>query len=122
MLKWQHEKNLRNKYSRKWDHALLLTGADMEKQNPSLISKVVGLAPVNGMCLPEASCSVIQGKHFESIYVIAHELGHNMGMKHDGPEAKNECDPGGYIMSPTLNGARNKWSPCSKRYLDTFLR
>ena len=85
-----------------------------------MLSEVVGLAPVKGMCLPEASCSVIQGKHFESVYVIAHELGHNLGMLHDG--SKNNCDPGNYIMSPTLNGARHKWSSCSKRYLQNFLR
>ena len=94
----------------------------MERKNQTLMSEIVGLAPVKGMCLPEASCSVIQGKHFESIYVTAHELGHNMGMKHDGSEAGNECDPSGYIMSPTLNGARNKWSLCSKKYLEQFLR
>ena len=101
---------------------MLLTGEDLDKSGHSLTSEVVGLAPVNGMCLTEASCSVIQGKHFESVYVIAHELGHNLGMKHDGVEGMNDCKPGGYVMSPTLNGARHKWSSCSKKYLEKFLR
>ena len=108
-------------YHKKWDHALLLTGEDLDKKTHSLDSEVVGLSPVKGMCIPETSCSVIQGKHFESVYVIAHELGHNLGMRHDGAEGNNECSPGGFIMSPTLNGARNKWSHCSKMYLESFL-
>ena len=101
---------------------MLLTGEDFDRSGHSSISEMVGLAPINGMCLTEASCSVIQGKHFESVYVIAHELGHNLGMKHDGVEGMNDCKPGGYVMSPTLNGARYKWSSCSKKYLEKFLR
>ena len=119
-MQWQDRK--RSDSKNVWDHALLLTGEDLERKDHSLISEIVGLAPVKGMCLPEASCSVIQGKHFESVYVMAHELGHNLGMEHDGLEGKNDCNPGGYIMSPTLNGARHKWSTCSKRYLENFLR
>ena len=49
---------------------MLLTGEDLDRSGHTLISEMVGLAPVNGMCLAEASCSVIQGKHFESVYVI----------------------------------------------------
>ena len=51
---------------------------------------------------------------------FAHELGHNLGMKHDGVEGMNNCSPGGYVMSPTLNGARHKWSSCSKWYLKEY--
>lgn len=39
-------------------------------------SQVVGLAPVSGMCRPTASCTVNEGRHFESVYVMAHEIGH----------------------------------------------
>ena len=38
--------------------------------------QVVGLAPVSGMCRPAASCTVNEGRHFESVYVMAHEIGH----------------------------------------------
>ena len=34
----------------------------------------------------------------------------------------NECDPSGYLMSPTLGSGKNTWSICSQRYLDKFLR
>lgn len=35
-----------------------------------------GLAPVAGMCTTTSSCTVNEGRHFESVYVVAHEIGH----------------------------------------------
>jgi hypothetical protein len=43
-------------------------------------------------------------------------------MRHDGRADLNECDPGGYLMSPTLSGTKNTWSTCSNKYLKKFLR
>lgn len=37
---------------------------------------VSGLAPVAGMCTATSSCTVNEGRHFESAYVVAHEIGH----------------------------------------------
>lgn len=37
-----------------------------------------GLAPVAGMCNPTSSCTVNEGRHFESVYVVAHEIGHKL--------------------------------------------
>ena len=39
----------------------------------------MGLAPVSGMCDSQTSCTVSEGNHFESVFVIAHEFGHNLG-------------------------------------------
>lgn len=36
----------------------------------------IGLAPVAGMCTKTSSCTVNEGRHFESVYVVAHEIGH----------------------------------------------
>ncbi len=105
-------------------------------------SKIVGLAPVSGMCDSATSCTVSEGSHFESVFVIAHELGHkyvakpfkqydvipflsyffSLGMRHDGRSDLNECDPSAYLMSPTLGSGKNTWSTCSKRYLQEFLK
>ncbi|XP_059477396.1 A disintegrin and metalloproteinase with thrombospondin motifs adt-1-like [Neocloeon triangulifer] len=113
-----------------WDHAVLLTGLDLyvqlgapanSKTPAKLSSQVVGLAPVGGMCSRASSCTVNEGRHFESVYVVAHEIGHNLGMRHDGPMSDNECDPGSFIMSPTLGSGKITWSQCSRRYLDAFL-
>lgn len=42
-------------------------------------------------------------------------------MRHDGPHAENDCDPSSFIMSPTLGSGKITWSPCSRKYLQTFL-
>lgn len=34
------------------------------------------MAWVSGMCHPEYSCTINEGNNFESVYVIAHEMGH----------------------------------------------
>ncbi|KAJ0174316.1 hypothetical protein K1T71_010462 [Dendrolimus kikuchii] len=106
-----------------WDHALILTGLDLYvvNKNGKVSSQVVGLAPVAGMCTVTSSCTVNEGRHFESVYVVAHEIGHNLGMRHDGPLADNGCDPSAYIMSPTLGSGKITWSQCSKNYLQKFL-
>ncbi|XP_074000179.1 A disintegrin and metalloproteinase with thrombospondin motifs adt-2-like isoform X1 [Rhodnius prolixus] len=107
-----------------WDHALMLTGLDLYvlSKNGKVSKQVVGLAPVAGMCNPTSSCTVNEGRHFESVYVVAHEIGHNLGMRHDGPLADNNCDPGSYLMSPTLGSGKITWSSCSRQYLNQFLR
>ncbi|KOB68209.1 Uncharacterized protein OBRU01_18703, partial [Operophtera brumata] len=106
-----------------WDHAVILTGLDLYvvNKNGKVSSQVVGLAPVAGMCTVTSSCTVNEGRHFESVYVVAHEIGHNLGMRHDGPLADNGCDPSAYIMSPTLGSGKITWSQCSKNYLQKFL-
>ncbi|XP_066257104.1 A disintegrin and metalloproteinase with thrombospondin motifs adt-1-like [Euwallacea similis] len=121
---WQRTKNpATDREPLHWDHALILTGLDLyvRGKHGKISNQVVGLAPVAGMCTPTSSCTVNEGRHFESVYVVAHEIGHNLGMRHDGPLADNDCDPSSYIMSPTLGSGKITWSACSKRYLQKFL-
>ncbi|XP_037036544.1 A disintegrin and metalloproteinase with thrombospondin motifs adt-1 [Bradysia coprophila] len=105
-----------------FDHAVILTGLDLYvvSKNGKVSSQVVGLAPVAGMCTATSSCTINEGKHFESVFVVAHEIGHNLGMRHDTPE--NNCDPSLYIMSPTLGSGKITWSRCSQNYLTAFLK
>ncbi|KAJ8972920.1 hypothetical protein NQ317_010578 [Molorchus minor] len=112
---WQRTKNpVGDREPLHWDHALILTGLDLyvRGKHGKISSQVVGLAPVSGMCTASSSCTVNEGRHFESVYVVAHEIGHNLGMRHDGPSAENDCDPSSYIMSPTLGSGKITWSPC----------
>ncbi|XP_017776804.1 PREDICTED: A disintegrin and metalloproteinase with thrombospondin motifs 18-like [Nicrophorus vespilloides] len=121
---WQRTKNpVGDREPQHWDHALILTGLDLyvRGKHGKISSQVVGLAPVAGMCTTTSSCTVNEGRHFESVYVVAHEIGHNLGMRHDGPLADNDCDPSSYIMSPTLGSGKITWSSCSRRYLQKFL-
>ena len=77
-LQWQAAENLASdSYPLHWDHAVILTGLDVHVLDRDQVSaQVVGLAPVSGMCLPASSCTVNEGRHFESVYVMAHEIGH----------------------------------------------
>ncbi len=34
------------------------------------------MAPIGGMCTSSSSCTVNEGRHFEAVYVVAHEIGH----------------------------------------------
>ena len=55
------------------------------------------------MCHPDYSCTINEGNNFESVFVIAHEMGHNLGMNHDGETTEgNRCSPDRFLMSPVL--------------------
>ncbi|GFR31475.1 a disintegrin and metalloproteinase with thrombospondin motifs 16 [Trichonephila clavata] len=122
---WQHN---RRHYGRgkspRWDHALLLSGINMYVVDESGRRKrhVVGLAPVSGMCNPLNSCTISEGTSFQTVLVAAHEMGHSLGMEHDGHQDGNHCDSDTYVMSPTLGAGKTTWSSCSKQYLEKFLR
>ncbi|XP_030381356.1 A disintegrin and metalloproteinase with thrombospondin motifs 16 [Scaptodrosophila lebanonensis] len=119
---WQKTLNpLSDADSLHYDHAVILTGLDLYviDKNGKATSQVVGLAPVSGMCTVTSSCTINEGKHFESVFVVAHEIGHNLGMRHDTKEIN--CDPSLHIMSPTLGSGKNTWSECSRDYLEKFL-
>ena len=52
---------------------------------------------------------------FAAIYVMAHEVGHNLGMVHDD---KAGCAKEGFIMSPTRGSTgETEWSECSAEIL-----
>ncbi|XP_020818018.1 A disintegrin and metalloproteinase with thrombospondin motifs 16 [Drosophila serrata] len=103
-----------------YDHALVLTGMDLVTfENGKANSQVVGMATVNGMCTSIYSCTINEAKHFESVFVVAHEIGHNLGMRHDAKEIS--CDPTMHIMSPKLGSGKVTWSKCSRTYLEDFL-
>lgn len=112
-----------------WDIALLVTGLDMHIKGTDKDGKgaTLGLAPVGGVCRHVYNCVVgelgVHGKRgqphpsagFAAVYVMAHELGHNLGMKHDD---KDGCRRDGYIMSPTRGTkGETQWSSCSAEFL-----
>ncbi|XP_073811990.1 ADAMTS metallopeptidase stall [Musca autumnalis] len=119
--KWQTRWNSAKDQKLHYDHAVILTGLDLYvvDKKGKLINQVVGLAPVAGMCIETSSCTINEGKHFESVFVVAHEIGHNLGMRHDSID--NGCEPTSHIMSPTLGSGKITWSKCSRDSLNLFL-
>lgn len=122
---WQHQR--RRSVSQgmpRWDHALLLSGINMFVVDERGTRKrhVVGLAPVSGMCNSLNSCTISEGTSFQSVYVASHEMGHSLGMEHDGVQDGNPCDVDNFVMSPTLGAGKTTWSACSRQYMAKFLR
>lgn len=89
------------------------------------ILKTGGISWDNSMCNRTYSCSVVEGKTFRSVMTAVHEIGHSLGMEHDGARHNFKCPPGGYIMSHLGGGeeavGKIAWSPCSKHNLRAFL-
>jgi len=110
-----------------WDAAILVTGLDLHEEGASDKGVTLGLAPVGGVCSQSHNCVVgelgVHGRRgqaqpsagFAAIYVMAHEVGHNLGMVHDD---KAGCAKEGFIMSPTRGSTgETEWSKCSAEIL-----
>lgn len=95
---FSQDRTVDTRYTDHWDHGLLLTGLNLYDRYPdqdTVIGKetrdtsinfssisynttlpCTGLAWVSGMCHPSYSCTINEGNNFESVFVIAHEMGH----------------------------------------------
>ncbi|KAI6209515.1 hypothetical protein M3Y96_00229400 [Aphelenchoides besseyi] len=98
-----------------WDHGVLLTGYDIYHTTPS----VAGVAPVARMCDELFACSLVEGLHLGRSFVLAHEMGHNMGMVHDG--VQNQCNRSCCLMSAVNGAGKTTWSSCSVREFNAFM-
>ncbi|XP_039992619.1 A disintegrin and metalloproteinase with thrombospondin motifs 7 isoform X2 [Xiphias gladius] len=86
--------------------------------------ETLGLSHVAGMCQPHRSCSISEDTGLPLAFTVAHELGHNFGIQHDGNG--NDCEPIGkrpFVMSPQLlyGTSLPRWSRCSRQYITRFL-
>ncbi|XP_053906929.1 disintegrin and metalloproteinase domain-containing protein 15 isoform X3 [Cuculus canorus] len=119
-LRWRHEELLPRLPH---DNAQLLTGARFE-------DVAVGMATQTSMCSPTRSGGVSMD-HSVSVLVVAstvaHQLGHNLGMRHDDAKRFCDCsdlrqDRGCIMASPTGLTPGLSFSNCSRQELQRSLR
>eukprot|EP00823_Brevimastigomonas_motovehiculus_P004467 TRINITY_DN2957_c0_g1_i1.p1 TRINITY_DN2957_c0_g1~~TRINITY_DN2957_c0_g1_i1.p1 ORF type:complete len:814 (-),score=84.93 TRINITY_DN2957_c0_g1_i1:237-2678(-) len=99
------------------DNGALYSGYDF-------IKVTLGYAAVGSMCYaPRDSGSIDQIWKSQdpsmSAAVAAHEMGHNLYMRHDG--SGNTCPTSGYIMNAVLATIPTEWSTCSHDYYYEWL-
>ncbi|XP_065067919.1 A disintegrin and metalloproteinase with thrombospondin motifs 6-like [Rhopilema esculentum] len=105
-----------------FDYAFLLTRynicADKNQE-----CDMLGLTEVGGMCTWPYSASVNEDNGLSLAFTMTHELGHSLGMNHDGQESSFICPDATYIMSTKSVGKESgfTWSRCSRNYLRQFL-
>ncbi|CAD7960605.1 unnamed protein product [Amoebophrya sp. A25] len=101
------------------DNRVLLSGRDFD-------GSTIGLAGVSAMCKVSQSGNINMCKNGASevtdcAAVVAHELGHNFGMNHDGSGSNSACPTSGFVMEAVGNGNPNtEFSSCSTNNINTF--
>ncbi|XP_047503003.1 histone-lysine N-methyltransferase 2D-like [Penaeus chinensis] len=120
--------------ARPWDMGILISGLNfysVHKKDGRTSYSTMGLAAVRGVCHPGYSAVIVElgatdtwGKPypsagFASVYVMAHEMGHNLGMLHDG--YGNACPKNGFVMSASRStSGETNWSSCSREIVETL--
>lgn len=62
-----------------------------------------------------------EASSFSTAFILTHELGHSLGMEHDGAGVSKGCAHNKFIMSPTTGKGKTTWSTCSAKNLKDFM-
>ncbi|KAI3377426.1 hypothetical protein L3Q82_008615 [Scortum barcoo] len=122
--KWQKKLNMKgDEHPLHHDVSVLLTRKDI-CATINMPCETLGLSHVAGICQSHRSCSISEDTGLPLAFTVAHELGHNFGIQHDGNG--NDCEPIGkraFVMSPQLlyGTSLPRWSRCSRQYITRFL-
>ncbi|RMZ96842.1 ADAM family mig-17, partial [Brachionus plicatilis] len=87
---------------------------------------IIGISYQGQVCYDFRSSLVEDDFSFKSIYTIAHEIGHNLDLKHDGDQGTSSCNAAdGFLMTSSFNFDNmtnaGLFSPCSISTLKSSL-